>query len=427
LFFMTVINGKFREYKLDNGLVVALQNTPTQTVAGKLRVNYGPSHERDGEEGMAHFLEHCLVTGGSERYDPEKADEIRGSFGLSNAYTKIGRTKFVVQMLSEDLESWLDYISDHVYRPRFDRDRVDGERERVLREISDAKSNPTYLANREFKNTFYRGHPKSIFILGKEDVIGNADQGKIRAFHGRGYSPNNMDLFVVGKLPDNVEGLIERYFGNKVMGKDTRREFPELEPLHDKVVLHRAAPDKLNTDNSEESSAQIFLTYLGPVDAHPDEYAVRTMNHILGGDTNSLLFQNLQLKKGLAYHAETSMNGRYNSGELGVNAVVPAKRIDEAVGAIFEELDRIKNCRVDDKKINRIKKLAKYNLAKNFESNEGHIIAIEVKLDKGLTPESFIEGFNKVTPEIVMEVANKYLPDRENGKYVLYIRDPLKD
>jgi hypothetical protein len=25
-----------------------------------------------------------------------------------------------------------------------------------------------------------------------------------------------------------------------------------------------------------------------------------------------------------------------------------------------------------------------------------------------------------------MEVANKYLPDRENGKYVLYVRDPLQ-
>ena len=49
---MAVINGQFREYKLDNGLVVALQETPTQTIAAKLRVNYGTAHERDGEEKM---------------------------------------------------------------------------------------------------------------------------------------------------------------------------------------------------------------------------------------------------------------------------------------------------------------------------------------------------------------------------------------
>ena len=29
---MVVLNGKFREYKLDNGLYVALQETPTETI-----------------------------------------------------------------------------------------------------------------------------------------------------------------------------------------------------------------------------------------------------------------------------------------------------------------------------------------------------------------------------------------------------------
>ena len=119
---MTIINGGYREFKLDNGLVVALQKTPTQTVAAKLRVNYGSSHEREGEEGLAHYLEHCLVTGGSSKYNPISADEIRGTFGYSNAFTNIGRTFFVGQMLTEDLETWMDYISDHVLRPGFDKD-----------------------------------------------------------------------------------------------------------------------------------------------------------------------------------------------------------------------------------------------------------------------------------------------------------------
>ena len=47
---MTIINGGYREYRLDNGLLVALQSTPTETVAAELRINYGPSHEKEGEE-----------------------------------------------------------------------------------------------------------------------------------------------------------------------------------------------------------------------------------------------------------------------------------------------------------------------------------------------------------------------------------------
>lgn len=420
------MNGNYKEYKLDNGLVVALQETPTQTIAAKLRVNYGSSHEKKGEEGMAHFLEHCLVTGGSKKYNPAQADEIRGSFGFSNASTNIGRTFFTGQMLVEDFEKWLDYVSNHVFTPRFDQDRVNGERERVLREISDAKSNPLHQANQEFKSVFYRGHPKGRFVLGREEIVREADLEKIATFYSRGYHPNNMDLIVVGGLPQNTEELIKKYFGESLRGENTRKDFPQLKTLKGKQVIQRPASERYNVDNPEESSAYICLAYIGPIGTHIDNYLVRAMNQILGGDTNSLLFQNIGLKKGLAYHVETSYDGDYNAGELRIDTCVPAKRIDEAVDSIFEEIQRMKTERVDERKVERIRRTAKYNLAKAFESNEGHISAIDLKLDEGLTPESFIEGYNGVTPDRILEVANRYLPNKEQGNYILYIRDPLR-
>ena len=422
---MGIINGRFREYKLKNGLVVALQNTPTQTVASKLRINYGSSHERDGEEGMAHFLEHCLVTGGSRKYDPVTADHLREAFGSFNAFTNMGRLNFVSKMLTEDLEKWLDYVSEHILNPRFDMDRVNGERERVLREISDAKSAPAYLHNSEFKSIFYRGHPKGRFVLGKEEVVKNANQELIRNFHARGFHPNNIDILLVGGLPDNTEELIENYFGSSLKGENTRMEFPTLMPLTQKSIIERPAPERYNADNPDESSAQIFLAFTAPIESHLDTYSVRTMSHILGGGTNSLLFQNVGLEKGLAYHLGSSYNGTYNCGEIHVEGYVPAKRIEEAVCAIFRELDRMKDEKVDNRVVERIRRKVKYNLASTYESNDGHIGVIEAKLDDNITPETFIQGFDDVSPERVLEVANRYLPNREKGNYVLFIRNPL--
>ena len=238
-------------------------------------------------------------------------------------------------MLVEDFESWLDYISDHVFRPRFDKERVNGERERVLREISDDKSNPAFQAQMEFERVFYKGHPKSKYVLGREEVIKNADRNTIRSFHGRGYHPNNMDLIIAGGLPENAEELIKNYFGNVPSGQNTRREFPEAKLLAERIILHRPAPERVNSDNADESSAQIYLHFAGPINGHQDEYAVEAMNRIIAGDTNSLLFQNLELKKGLAYYTNAIHNGECNVGELGINAYVPAKRIDEAVDTIF--------------------------------------------------------------------------------------------
>jgi len=423
---MEIRNSRYRQYELSNGLVVALQSTPTQTIAAKLRVNYGSVHEREGEEGIAHFLEHCLVTGGSEEINPVQADEIRSSFGMFNASTNIGRTSFFGLMLREDIKKWINYISNHVFAPRFDCKRVDGERKRVLREIADDKSDFMHSVNLEFNRLFFRGHPKEMSVLGKEEIVRNADLKEIMTFHLRGYHPNNMDLILVGGLPKNIEELVEQGFGAQPKGKNTRIEFPLLSPLPKKIILHRSATERFSTENPEESSAQIFLAYLGPVDVHEDRYAVVAMNQVLGGDTSSLLFQNMGLKKGLAYQITPFYKGNYNAGVLEIMANVPAKRLRESIEAIFEEIEKMKSQRVDSKVIERIKRIVKYHLAYDCESNGRHVSVINSRLDKKLTPEQFMEGWDRVTPLRVQEVANKYLPNKHNGKYLLYIRDPLQ-
>jgi len=420
---MEELNGNLREYKLDNGLVVALQNTPTKTISAKLRVNYGASHELEGEEGMAHFLEHCLFTGGSEKYDSIRSKEIDGEFGYTNASTNIGRTFFVGDMLSGDLELWLDYVSNMTLKPRFDEVRVNEERGRVLSEISDKKSDPNYPRAKEFREAFYGKHPKKIFVLGKESVVRDADYGKISKFHSRGYSPNNMDLILVGGIGDDTVELVESYFGSASRGENTRREFPMLRPLDSKVELYQTAMEMLNQENPQMSSTHISFTFNTPDETHQDTYATRTMSHVLGCGTNSLLFKNVSAKLGL-YSSGTSGDGSYNAGEMTIGASVPANICDETIDAIFGEVERIKTELMDDKTVERIKKLSRYYLANTYESNKGHVSMIETKLDYGLTPEDINDGFNAVTPEKVREVAQKYLPDRENGKYVLVVRGP---
>src|SRR3989338_11364605 len=134
---MATFNGNYREFRLDNGLLVAFQETPTQTIAGRLRVWHGALNERPDEKGTAHFLEHTLMTGGSRKYAPEEADVISGKFVEFNALTELDKTLFPVDMLAEDAPLFLEYISDAVFDPRFETTRVEEERQRVLRETAD--------------------------------------------------------------------------------------------------------------------------------------------------------------------------------------------------------------------------------------------------------------------------------------------------
>ncbi|MBX4196148.1 insulinase family protein [Candidatus Pacearchaeota archaeon] len=421
-----MITEEYREFKLENGLVVALRNTPTQTIMGKLRVNFGFVHQKPGEEGLSHLLEHCLVTGGSSKYDVREADSMRRKLAKMGASTNVGRTTFFGGTLCEDFENWLAYVSDHTLNPRFDQERLNGERGRVLREISDSKSDPSYAIKSAFIPVFYRGHPKGILGIGKEEVVENSDSHQLSELHDRGFHPNNMDLIIAGGLPNNIENLVRKYFGEALPGENTRVDFPELAPLEKRTILTFPAPELYNVDRPEESSAGLSLSCVVPSETHPDAFAVTMMSHILGGSSNSLLFNSLSLEKGLAYQVSTQCTRDYNGGEFHVHASLPARRLDEAVGAIFDEMEKMKHEKIDDDNLMLVRKRAQYGIARTFESNEGHIELIDDKLDYGLTAEIAMERYNKVTAERILEVANKYLPDRENGNYILTIKDPLK-
>jgi predicted Zn-dependent peptidase len=425
---MATINGNYREFRLDNGLFVALQETPTQTVAGRLRVWHGALNEKPGEDGLAHFLEHCLMTGGSEKYSPLMAKEIGNTLGTFNAFTGLERTFFPVEMLTEHTPLFLDYISDAVFNPKFDPVCVEREKQRVLRETADEKSNPTFLDRKAYGIAFFGEDSPHIYpILGNESVVGSMSVCSLRNFHERGYSPNNMDLIMVGALPKDIEGLIRQNFAHFKSGCGKRAEFPRNPPLYGAKILHMSASDLLNHEHPEQSSAQLSISMFAPVETDSDAYAVAMMVRILGGDSNSELFSNISQTKGLAYGISALYDRAYNKGGIYIYGDVHAERAEEAIDAAFEEMAKMRTTLVSQARLEMIKKRSIYIIAKTFETNSGHVNAIETKIDEGMTPEDMLKKLDAVTPQDIMDAAIKYLPqNRADGKYVLFLRDPLK-
>ena len=425
---MTTLNGNYRKLRLGNGLLVALQNTPTQTISGRLRVHHGSLHEKEGEEGLAHFLEHTIMMGGGKKFTPDAAERIIGTFGTINATTSSYETCFPVGMLADDLELYLDFISDIVFHPRFDLGRVDQERQRVLRETADARGDPAFQDNRDFMDALYGPNsPHTDFVLGKEKVVAEATVDNLRTFHERGYNPNNMDLIFVGALPENVDELIRKYFSEKLTGGGSKYHFPKNPELEKKTILYRNAPELLNRHNFEDSSAHFNMGFVAPTDGSEDSYAVGRLIQILGGDINSRLFKKVSQEMGLAYGIGSNYYPQNNAGTIIICGSVKATSIDKVIDATFNEMDYLKNELVDRTDLARIKRNAIYGLAKNFETNEGHVGVIEGKWDRGLTPEIYLQKMGAVTPEMVRDVANKYFPsNKEDGKYVLLLRNPIK-
>ena len=105
------MNDDYEEFTLENGLKVGLKRTPTETIYGCLRVFHGAVHEKPGEEGLAHFLEHSLMSGGTQKYSPDEVECLLTQLHDHNAGTTLDHTVFYADMLPEGLETFLDLYS----------------------------------------------------------------------------------------------------------------------------------------------------------------------------------------------------------------------------------------------------------------------------------------------------------------------------
>jgi predicted Zn-dependent peptidase len=292
----------------------------------------------------------------------------------------------------------------------------------------DKRSNPNYKRDREFYTRFYRKSPLVLEGDGTIESVSLAPIDLLRQLHQRVYSPTNSDLVIAGNLPEDIDQIIEKYFGKLKSGTDLRvKSYPALEPLSERIFYHWKEPLLCSKEHPEESSAEVTVYLVVPPESCPEFSALKILSYSLGGSSNSRLMKALGLEKGLAYRILSQYDGDYNAGVFMIDGYVPAKRLDEAIDAIFKELRTLRKNPISERDLEIFKSTLRLELAEHFESNRGHVLALVDRLETGATPDYYLDEYSKLTIDQIREVAEQYLPDlRDDKNYALLISDPLK-
>jgi predicted Zn-dependent peptidase len=98
---------------LPNGIRIVMEPVPTvPSVALCFWVKSGSRYEQPHQHGMAHFLEHMLFKGTTNRTAMQIAQEIEGRGGVLNASTGKELTCYYARVLSEHLPIAVEVLSD---------------------------------------------------------------------------------------------------------------------------------------------------------------------------------------------------------------------------------------------------------------------------------------------------------------------------
>jgi predicted Zn-dependent peptidase len=322
-----------RTTDLPGGTRVVTEHMPeSRSVTTGFWVGVGGRDEPAEVAGASHFLEHLLFKGTEARTARQIAEAVDAVGGEMNAFTAREHTAYYTRLPAHELDLGLDLLSDVLWAPAFRPHEVEAERQVILEEILMEEDTPDDKVFTALSEALFPGHPLGREVLGEAGTIEAMARDDIRSFHSRWYRPANLVVAAAGHVDhdDVVDGVMRR-LGEAEGGEAPVRTPPAVGP-QPLTVVHRPT-----------EQAHLALGFRALSTGDPDRYALAVVNQVLGGGMSSRLFQTIREERGLAYSVYSQTSAYSDGGALVIYAGTAPRRVDEVLGLIHDELDRIRS------------------------------------------------------------------------------------
>jgi zinc protease len=393
------------EYRLDNGLQVLLypdNSKPTVTV--NLTVFVGSRHEGYGEAGMAHLLEHMLFKGTPDHPEIPKVLQERGA--NFNGTTWVDRTNYYETMPASDenLEFGLHLESDRLLNSFVKHEDLLSEMTVVRNEFERGENSPERVLDQRLMSVAFDWHNYGKSTIGNRSDIERVPIVNLQAFYRKYYQPDNAMLVVAGKFDhQKALELIEKYFGKLERPKRKLDKTYTEEPPQDgerTVTLRRVGEVGI-----------VGAMYHVPSGGHPEAAALDILGEILGAEPSGRLYKAL-VETRLATSVAAGASTWHDPGIFQVQAEVRrGDSLEEARDIMLKTTEGVGSEGVTQAEVDR----ARQKLLKQRELAQGNTSSIAVQLSdwagQGDWRLYFLhrDRVEQVTPEMVKEVAQKYL------------------
>ena len=160
---------------------------------------------------------------------------------------------------------------------------------------------------------------------------------------------------------------------------------------------------------------------------HPRRFTQDVLDAILGCGMSSRLFVELRENRGLAYSVSSFVKTYSDTGAFGVHAAVDNGDLTPVLDGIMGELKRIRDERVSDTELRKVKEYIKGNTMLSMERS-GYVAQWagwhELLLGRIDSPEHVLDKIEHVAPEDVQELATDLF---QTSKLHMAVVGPVKD
>ncbi len=423
LFWIGFVMSENRVFKkqLSNGLtILVVPRHHIPKVSTQIWYNVGSKHEKTGEKGIAHLIEHMIFKG-TERLSESDINLITTKLsGSCNAFTSYDYTGYLFDLPTQHWHYGLDILADCMKNCTFKQELLNSELKAVIQELKMYKDNYSHAVIEELLSAIFAGHPYGYPVIGYKGDLFNLNSNALKNFYKHYYSPNNATLIVVGDVqPEEAFNQAERYFG-------------QIEPS----LMEPIKPFYLAKDFSAKSVTlyrdvkQPFITcaFVIPGATSKINYLLDVLNWLIGSGRSSRLYKKLIDELDVATEVVSFPYDFFEQG-LFLVRVQPKelKNIPEILTQIKKVFEEAFEKGFADREFERAIAQSKHELMGLFESN--HQVAStlgHVYLSTG--DESYLFDYQNMTLEDVKSginslFANYLRPELMHTGFVLPLQE----
>lgn len=403
----------FKKSQLKNGITIATYQIPnSKLVTVGYVIKNGSYNENENQTGLSHLIEHMMFKGTINRTVNQINKDIENVGGYLNACTSFTFTKYYATVPSKHWQIATDVMSDIVFNHTFPEDGFKSEKEVVKEEISMYEDNPQSFVVDKIYEEIFENYKNRQTISGKKEDIDRYTIDDLNDMIDTNYCFNNITVLATGNINhEELEKFVSDYLIKYNISKEESyvTDYEEFKP-------HSLNGEVKRFERPDINQTHLSFAMFGPRYSHEDIPALELLVNILGGNTSSLLYDNLREKKGLCYtigsEIEVLNDVSIIMGYAGLNS--QSDVIQEITDLIVGLADNLTEEMLEDSK----RYLIGMEDIQTETTSSLHNLYTEKIINDDFSPiEERKIRFEEVTLEKAKEVAKRYL-NKENLYFV---------
>lgn len=404
-------------HNLPNGVQIVHRKTTSPVVYVGIMVGAGTRHELPNENGMAHYIEHCVFKGTQHYTARQIINHIEGIGGEINAYTTKEETTFYAATLRQHFRTTLHLLADMVLRPTFHKKETDKELTVILDEIESYNDSPSELIYDDFENMIFEGSSLAMPILGTKKTLRRISKSPDIALNWmqQHYRSERMVLFVLGNVTTQqvISAAEKELLASSPIANSEASHSPQG------VQYPIAAPAASNTRLYRRHTHQTHImlgSHAYPI-GHPKQLTMYLLNNILGGGSmSSRLYLSLREKYGLVYNIDSQAVPLSDTGYWNIYLACEPQHKDQCLELCHKELKQLRDTALTSSQLQRALRQLEGQMAISAENQENNALAMAKQMLYHHHAPAWQDTFARIqtiTPTQLQDVANEvFAPEK---------------